>query len=67
MSTAREVTVWCDVAECPEWGPQGQYASTAAEARKMARRDGWVRRNGNDLCPRHNPNHSEPESPPREA
>ena len=57
MSTAREVTVWCDVEGCPEWGPQDQYATTAAEARRLARRDGWVYRNGNDLCPQHNPNH----------
>jgi hypothetical protein len=63
MSTAREVTVWCDVEGCPEWGPVDQYATTAAEARRMARSDGFVRRNGRDLCP----NHAEPGFAPRLA
>jgi hypothetical protein len=53
VSTAREVTVWCDVEECPEWGPQDQYATSAVEARRMARSDGWAYRNGKDLCPNH--------------
>lgn len=53
MSISREVTVWCDAPDCPEWGPQGDYATTAQEARLKSRRLGWRYRDGRDLCPAH--------------
>lgn len=52
MSTSKEVTVWCDGDGCHNWthGDRGPHA-TAADARKGARREGWVRADGRDLCP----------------
>lgn len=44
--------VFCD--HCPEWAygaSQTDSQGGASEARKAARRAGWVRRGGEDLCP----------------
>lgn len=56
MSTSREITVWCDATNadgqrCQEWINHGM--STVAEARRLAREDGWVKQKGKDYCPDH--------------
>lgn len=52
MSTSREVTVWCDGDGCHAWtyGADAPHR-TAATARRGARAEGWVHRDGRDLCP----------------
>lgn len=38
---------------CDECGDPAPMADSAAEARAQARREGFVRRDGRDLCPNH--------------
>lgn len=55
MSFTRETTIWCD------WESDDQFCTRffqeptphADEARKAARQQGWVRRDGSDYCPEH--------------
>lgn len=62
MTIRSEPTLWCDGIEdedaphgvvhalnCPHWTQNGQ---TAAQIRREARRDGWVRIGGRDYSPR---------------
>lgn len=53
MTASRLVTIWCDAehaldTKCEFWVA---HEPTAAEARKVARSQGWVRRDGRDLSP----------------
>jgi hypothetical protein len=44
-------TIWCDIKDCVEWiSPEGR---TKTDARKDARRSGWVYLHGQDICDRH--------------
>jgi hypothetical protein len=39
----------CDGDDCPNWTVEATDL-TVAQIRREARRDGWVRRKGEDLC-----------------
>lgn len=69
MSLTRSVTVFCDFVVdevngtvCGQWEAEGVH--TGREARAEARRLGWTYRNGQDFCPRHNPNRQTPGEAP---
>lgn len=51
MSIQRMIDVTCDAEDCYEVTEGSSW--TAKEARIRAREDGWVRRAGLDLCPKH--------------
>jgi hypothetical protein len=57
VSYSRETTVWCDWTGatpsefCEEWVQEP--SPHVADARKAAKRQGWVFRNGKDYCPEH--------------
>ncbi|MEU0940391.1 hypothetical protein [Embleya sp. NPDC005971] len=54
MSIVRAVVVECDIPDCDaatEWDARIPDATTAAEARRIARRDGWHRIRHGDICP----------------
>ena len=73
MTAVREIKLKCDYGPCADWimprtrwvnpgRPQAEVASTVAEARKIARRQGWRTRKvtsyvgevrTEDRCPRH--------------
>jgi len=47
MGIMKQIQVTCD--ECDSECDSTEY--TVARARKGARKDGWKRRNGRDICP----------------
>lgn len=49
MAVTTEKTLWCD--SCNNWtyGVDGPYR-TDAGVRKGAKSEGWVRKNGEDIC-----------------
>jgi len=51
LSARREYTIWCDHEACSDWF--GDADATALKARRNARRAGWIRFGGLDLCPTH--------------
>lgn len=51
MSIQRMIDVNCDVKDCYEVTEGSSW--TVAEARQRAREDGWRRKNGFDICPKH--------------
>lgn len=55
MTASRHVTIWCDGEDaqgrCWEW--TGGDQPRALNARRDARQNGWVYRDGRDLCPLH--------------
>jgi hypothetical protein len=54
MTTTIERTIWCEDEGCVQWEQFGQHdARTVPMLRSAARRLGWRRRNGQDLCPHH--------------
>lgn len=60
MSTRVLASVHCDAVDlynpngCPaELGPYDIEAHSSSEARREAKKHGWVRRGGMDLCPGH--------------
>lgn len=46
----REYTVWCDQSGCGRW-KQFAWAANAAQAARLARRDGWIVIKGKYACP----------------
>lgn len=53
MSIVKTYDVFCDAEGCPMWAGDSSSTLNSATARRLARREGWVRRNGQDLCPDH--------------
>lgn len=58
MSIVRTYSVFCDAWDAPEspclmWVAETTGGATAA--RRFAKRAGWVRKDGKDLCPDHSP------------
>ena len=51
MSIQRMIDVVCDYPDCLEVTEGSSW--TVAEARQRAKEDGWKRRNGEDICPKH--------------
>jgi hypothetical protein len=52
MSITVTTDVFCDGPDCLAWiNGVSSTRTQAAAARKEARRYGWSRRNGRDLCP----------------
>lgn len=53
MSVHRQVLLYCDSEGCPNEGAMGnagEFHTTARQARAWARRAGWLRRGGRDVC-----------------
>lgn len=55
MSTSRETTIWCDFIgvgnqQCVQWH---QGCGNAGLVRADAKRIGWSRLGGRDMCPMH--------------
>lgn len=53
MTASKAYTLWCDAPDCLDWTVASGIAQTAAEVRREARREGWGRSKGQDLCPHH--------------
>ncbi len=51
MTMQRMFAVKCDVPQCYEVYDGAEWY--ASEARRVAKEDGWKRRNGKDICPKH--------------
>lgn len=49
MSYSKIVTLWCDGLNC--WENYESDCARATTARKYAKKDGWVYRDGEDYCP----------------
>jgi len=47
MSTSHQVTLWCDGCQTFD-----QASMSASQLRLDARKSGWTRLNGKDLCPK---------------
>lgn len=66
MTVAKFVTLHCDHIACrggDAWNP-GLLHSSAVTLRQEARKWGWVRQGGKDLCPDHAPPSSVDEGNP---
>lgn len=57
MSIVQTSDVFCDVKRCPQWAHGCSTTHGAADARRLAKRNGWTRRKVGDrwadLCPDH--------------
>lgn len=51
----RTYDVFCDgrddIGPCPQWATEASSGVSGTDARMRAKAEGWVRRNGKDLCP----------------